>query len=74
MARRFLALGLIVGILLAPSEGLGATPCCDGDCNGNAAVKIDDLILLVDIALGGETVGTCQYGVCPCSGPDPGDS
>jgi len=35
---------------------------CVGDCNGNAAVTIDELIALVNIALGNHDVSACDAG------------
>ena len=37
-------------------------PSCVGDCNGNGSVNIDELIILVNIALGGASAATCAAG------------
>ena len=52
---RWMALALI-GIGL-----LAATPllACDGDCDGNGTISIDELVLGVQIALDGTDVGRC---------------
>ena len=52
---RWMALALI-GIGL-----LAATPllACDGDCDGNGTISIDELVLGVQIALGGTDVARC---------------
>ena len=35
---------------------------CAGDCNGDGATTIDELVVLVNIALGGPTTDTCRSG------------
>ena len=67
MVRRLLASGLVAGCLLAPVVA-NATPCC-GDCNGDGAVDINELIVQVEIALGGKSLDACPDAECPCSGP-----
>lgn len=42
-----------------PTEPL---PVCTGDCGGDGAVTIDEVIRLVRIALGDETLNTCPAG------------
>jgi len=37
-------------------------PMCVGDCNGNGSVTIDELLTLVNIALGDAPVTTCEAG------------
>jgi len=38
------------------------TRACDGDCTGDRAVAVDDLVAMVNIALGGTEVSTCPAG------------
>jgi hypothetical protein len=39
---------------------------CVGDCNGNGAVAVDDIITMVNIALGSNTdLATCPHGLPP---------
>jgi sugar lactone lactonase YvrE len=40
-----------------------STPTCDGDCNGNGQVTIDELLTLVNIALGNAQPSACPHGV-----------
>jgi hypothetical protein len=35
---------------------------CGGDCNGNRDVTVDELLKMVNIALGSEMVGLCEAG------------
>jgi hypothetical protein len=46
------------------------TPCCAGDCNGDGAVVIDDLLTLVDIALDGFTPGRSCACLPACFDPN----
>ncbi len=39
----------------------GASPC-GGDCNGNNEVTVDELIVMVNVALGGADVSACTAG------------
>jgi hypothetical protein len=49
-----------------PTEPLPATrtatigPVCPGDCDGNGVVTIDELVRLVNVALGGSPVSVCE--------------
>jgi hypothetical protein len=38
------------------------TPSCSGDCKGDDVVSIDDLLAMVNIALGNDEVATCEAG------------
>jgi hypothetical protein len=38
------------------------TPACTGDCNDNGAVTIDELLTMVDVALGNAAVSECLAG------------
>jgi hypothetical protein len=70
MVRQLLSLGLITGCLFALRPALAEPSCCQGDCNGDGVVRINELIVMVGIALGDEPVSACAHGVdCPCSGP-----
>lgn len=37
-------------------------PPCTGDCAGDGAVTVDEVILLVRIAVGEEAIGACAAG------------
>ena len=70
VVRQLLAVTLIAGCLFALRPALAAPPCCQGDCNGDGVVRIDELVVRVGIALGSEPVSACAHGGdCPCSGP-----
>jgi hypothetical protein len=47
-----------------PSAGMSPTagPICAGDCNGNGEVAINELVLMVNIALGSKPVTDCLAG------------
>ena len=38
------------------------SPACSGDCGGDGAVTIDDLVLMVNITLGGADAALCRKG------------
>jgi hypothetical protein len=42
-----------------PTATLAATPSCQGDCNGDGQVTIDELLVIVNIALGNSPVSEC---------------
>jgi len=52
----------------------GAQPAtvCAGDCSGNQAVDIDEIIILVNIALGSAAPATCPSGIPPGASVDVG--
>jgi len=60
---------LTVGLAL-PAR---AQQCCAGDCNGDAVVRVNELVVMIGVALGTEPVSACENGICPCTGPDPGE-
>ncbi|MGH7787859.1 MAG: Ig-like domain-containing protein [Candidatus Binatia bacterium] len=39
---------------------------CTGDCNASGSVAINELIIVVSIALGSTPVAACSYGLEPC--------
>lgn len=46
-----------------PTSTFVAPPCpCPGDCNCNGQVTVDELVLLVSVALGERTVSSCGAG------------
>lgn len=45
-----------VFVLLTP------TPTCVGDCNGDGQVTVDDILTMVNIALGNANISTCLAG------------
>jgi hypothetical protein len=54
---------LLVGTLMvlhAPATRAGIQPLCVGDCDGNLAVSIDEVILGVEIALDRQTLSQCR--------------
>ena len=40
--------------------GIALSPPCTGDCNDDGRVTVDEILLLVESALGGDTVSPCQ--------------
>jgi hypothetical protein len=40
----------------------GGAPACVGDCNGDGAVAVSELITIVDIALGNLPISACVAG------------
>jgi len=46
---------------LAPARA-GGQPVCSGDCNGDGTVTVDEIIVVVNIALGSANVSTCEAG------------
>ncbi|MFN8643307.1 MAG: choice-of-anchor V domain-containing protein [Candidatus Binatia bacterium] len=49
----------VVGADATPTPTVTPAPACAGDCNGDGAVAINELISGVNIALGTAPVGTC---------------
>jgi hypothetical protein len=48
----------------APTIPLTSTPTpCVGDCNGNGQVTVDEILTLVNIALGKDQVSRCPHGI-----------
>jgi hypothetical protein len=48
-----------------PSPTVTSTPtevACAGDCNGNHVVTVDELLTIVDIALGNADLTNCDKG------------
>jgi pimeloyl-ACP methyl ester carboxylesterase len=61
IARRGLVTFVAIGLMLAmANRSAGAT--CVGDCDGNGAVMVTNIILMVEIALGDAPVSTCMAG------------
>src|SRR5215470_8065922 len=59
MAARALVLAsLLAGALYHPGPSHAAS-ACPGDCNGDGAVTVDELIVGVTIALGEQALSTC---------------
>jgi hypothetical protein len=67
-------IGLIALLLsvLVPASGLAQTPLptpppvCVGDCNGDGSVTVDELLTLVNMALGSQTqLSACPQGIPP---------
>ena len=55
-----LLIAIVVWVQAAPSAPAAATAACGGDCSGDGAITIDDLIVIVNIALGGAPVEQCR--------------
>ncbi len=70
---RHMALSIVVGALgIAPALATTATPSvtaapssCVGDCNGDGMVRINEIIVGLNIALGNATLGECPASDCP---------
>jgi hypothetical protein len=52
---------LLLAMTLSYTRAAGQT-ICPGDCNGNGTVTVDEIILMVNVALGGADVSTCEAG------------
>ena len=63
--RRCLAAGL-VAVALQLAAQAGAQPVCDGNCNDDTEVTVDELMIMVNIALGSAAVGACPPGDTRC--------
>lgn len=50
---------ILLALLVLPAAAHGA---CTGDCDDDKAVSIDELITLVNVALGNVSVDVCPYG------------
>jgi hypothetical protein len=52
------ALGILAGTVAGCTDD--CPTLCDGDCNGNHAVTVDELVTAVNIALGSQAIGVCD--------------
>lgn len=52
----------VVALLLASSPAAPARASCMGDCDLNGAVKVNELVMIVNIALDTAPVGNCTVG------------
>lgn len=50
---------LLLGDLVGPPVALAQLPACVGDCNGDTAITVDEILLGVNIALGVAPMSTC---------------
>jgi hypothetical protein len=50
---------VLVGLLLTP--GTAVAQCC-GDCNSDGHVTVDEILTMVDVALGNAAISTCMPG------------
>ena len=68
----FLATGVLPALLLlfaaAPSIGAVTTDTCTGDCNASAAVTVDEVIAMVNVALGDASITACPAGDADANG------
>jgi hypothetical protein len=55
--------GAVLAMLVGFSQPASAEPGCVGDCDANGSVAINELITLVNIALGSEEPSACVDGV-----------
>jgi hypothetical protein len=62
-----LAAGLFLGVLLGAYPGRGVA-ACTGDCDGGGTVTVNEVITMVDIALGSSPPATCAPGDADGSG------
>jgi hypothetical protein len=55
---------LALGLLGLPASGFGATSTspCVGDCSGDGTVAVNELLSMVNVALGNAQVSTCDAG------------
>src|SRR4051794_40433970 len=68
-ARRILrTIATLVGVVGMASGAAHAQPICVGDCDGNGSVSINELIVGVNIALGGRDVSVCEAFNCQGAG------
>ena len=67
--RQVIALVFLVLTLAMRGTAAHAAPCCQGDCDGDGAVTVNEIITLVDIDLGTDQPAACQN-LCPCGIPD----
>ncbi len=44
-------------------EADAGTPACSGDCNGDGRITVDEIITLVNIALGDAQASSCARGI-----------
>src|SRR5690242_2569067 len=52
---------LLLVMTLSQTRAAGQTTC-PGDCNGDGVVTVDEVILMVNVALGSAAVSTCEAG------------
>jgi hypothetical protein len=57
-----LKVGSQVGMLTGGVRIAAAAPPCEGDCNVSGEVTIDELLVMVNIALGNVAVHACTPG------------
>ncbi|MFI5397350.1 MAG: hypothetical protein ACHQ9S_17570, partial [Candidatus Binatia bacterium] len=54
------AIGMLIALAAFPMRSAAQT--CVGDCNNDGAVAVDDILTMVNIALGNAPVTTCEAG------------
>lgn len=59
---RVVAGAMLACVLLATARPAVVGAACTGDCNGDAAVTVDDLLTMVNVALDNVTVDHCAAG------------
>jgi YVTN family beta-propeller protein len=55
--RRRAAVGLVLGVTFAMSQSVRAA--CVGDCDGHNSVTVNEIIVMVDVALGQDLLSAC---------------
>ncbi|HYD48837.1 MAG TPA: hypothetical protein VEB21_10840, partial [Terriglobales bacterium] len=61
-ARTALLLLFLGGLLAPPQIGTARADACDGDCNVDGAVTVDEILTMVQIALGEMAMAGCPAG------------
>jgi hypothetical protein len=61
-ASGYVLLFATVALLLLPDSPIRAHSACPGDCNGDGQVTVNELITMVNIALGNADTSTCTAG------------
>lgn len=62
--RRFVIGAALMATLVMDDSGALAQEPCAGDCDGNGTAAINELVLIVNIALGSQPASACPFGLC----------
>jgi hypothetical protein len=57
---RWMITAILLAVLVMPVAVAHAASCCVGDCNDDGQVTIDEIIRVVNIVLGTESVDACS--------------
>lgn len=66
--RQLIVLVLLVITMAMSGTVAYAAPCCDGDCDSDGVVTVNEIITLIDLALGTQTQLSACPNICPCFG------